>query len=126
MSWVEVTPEEVRAARIEAKALRSAGLKVDPLVQAIASAEPHSKEWIESQEGQRAAETTNDISEAMDRELRSMLRGEPQGSGARIHMGREPRESATGSGRARRTEVGQGAARPEPSRSSWWRRLFGR
>ncbi len=50
MVWIEVTPEEARAARIEVKALRSAGLEPDPLVEALAEAQPHTAEWVKEQE----------------------------------------------------------------------------
>jgi hypothetical protein len=70
LTWIEVTDDEARAARIAVKALTTAGLKPDPLVVAIATAEPHTEEWITRHGG--SLEATNEISEAMDRGLRSM------------------------------------------------------
>ena len=123
-SWIEVTRDEQRLARIEAMACRSAGLPVDPLVAAIAKAEPHTPEWI-AQQGEE--EPTNDISEAMNTGLTTMIQAERRRAvsmSERVaRAGHEPEAE-----QLEWRRDGQLARRPQPaaSRGSWLSRLFGR
>jgi DNA-binding CsgD family transcriptional regulator len=48
--YIEVTSDEVRAARIRVQALQSAGLEPDPTVVKIANAPRLSGEWVKEQE----------------------------------------------------------------------------
>jgi hypothetical protein len=119
VTWIEVTRDEQRLARIEVMACRSAGLPVDPLVKAIAAAEPHSPEWIARQDEE---EPTNDMSEAMDRGLTSMLAAEfPHITRGEIYRADQEPEDAERVERERREFLQQVA-----SSRGWLSRLFGR
>src|SRR3954462_1970178 len=56
MTWIEVTPAEAAAARLHADALIALGEEPDPLVLAIAEAQPHTEEWVKEQERQSRAQ----------------------------------------------------------------------
>jgi hypothetical protein len=56
MTWIEVTPAEAAAARLHADALIALGEEPDPLVLAIAEAQPHAEEWVKEQERQSRAQ----------------------------------------------------------------------
>src|SRR3954462_13673372 len=56
MTWIEVTPAEAAAARLHADALIARGEEPDPLVLAIAEAQPHTEEWVKEQERQSRAQ----------------------------------------------------------------------
>ncbi|WP_448642778.1 hypothetical protein [Geodermatophilus sp. URMC 63] len=76
MTWIEVTRDEQRLARIEALACRSAGLPIDPLVLAIAKAEVYDDPWRAAPQDEE--EPTTDISTAMNRGLIGVLEDRPE------------------------------------------------
>src|SRR3954454_16586930 len=79
MTWIEVTPAEAAAARLHADALIALGEEPDPLVLAIAEAQPHAEEWVKEQErrqsgAQRIEQSIMDGERAMEQSRRRQER----------------------------------------------------
>src|SRR4051794_15214313 len=85
MTWIEVTPAEAAAARLHADALIALGEEPDPLVLAIAEAQPHAEEWVKEQErqsrAQRIEQSIMDGERAMEQSRRRQERGRRAGQG---------------------------------------------